>query len=105
MSESVYKCFKCLNTWEDGVLRYKVQVRVVDMKGNASFMLWDLECMELIGIGASDLHELHKDSSTCEGADGPIKRCLIDAFSSTQGCKKGSPQLRGARRLSSIGSN
>nr|GMC75325.1 replication factor A protein 1-like [Ipomoea batatas] len=149
------------------------------MKGNASFMLWDRECFELIGIGASDLRELHKDTtkppkqiedlvgrcmlfrisaktehlsklqsafpvlkintdqqllqhhcpeildipeeevntemlslgddeflegflsdeadspiatlppSSGEGADGSVKRCLIDAFSSTQGCKKG----------------
>nr|GMC73580.1 ankyrin repeat-containing protein NPR4-like isoform X3 [Ipomoea batatas] len=27
--------------------------------------------------------------SSGEGADGSVKRCLIDAFSSTQGCKKG----------------
>ncbi|XP_031119005.1 uncharacterized protein LOC116022417 [Ipomoea triloba] len=57
ISEGVNKCFKCLKIWEDGILRYKITLRVVDMKGNASFLLWDRECLELIGIPAAELYE------------------------------------------------
>ncbi|XP_031104615.1 uncharacterized protein LOC116009435 [Ipomoea triloba] len=57
ISEGVNKCFKCLKIWEDGILRYKITLRVVDMKGNASFLLWDRECLELIGIIAAELYE------------------------------------------------
>ncbi|XP_031097000.1 uncharacterized protein LOC116001250 [Ipomoea triloba] len=57
ISEGVNKCFKCFKIWEDGILRYKITLRVVDMKGNASFLLWDRECQELIGIPAAELYE------------------------------------------------
>ncbi|XP_031120418.1 uncharacterized protein LOC116023556 [Ipomoea triloba] len=52
LSEGVNKCFKCVQVHNTHVLRYKLRVRVVDMKGNASFLIWDRECMELIGIAA-----------------------------------------------------
>ncbi|XP_031120877.1 replication protein A 70 kDa DNA-binding subunit-like [Ipomoea triloba] len=78
VSEGVLKCFKCNTTWEDGVLRFKVKLRVVDMKGNASFMLWDRECFELIGIAASDLHELHKDTTKPpKQIQDLVNRCML----------------------------
>ncbi|XP_031099592.1 uncharacterized protein LOC116003769 [Ipomoea triloba] len=36
---------------------YKITLQVVDMKGNASFLMWDRECQELIGIPATELYE------------------------------------------------
>ncbi|XP_031108662.1 uncharacterized protein LOC116013149 [Ipomoea triloba] len=57
ISEGVNKCFKCFQIWEIGILRYKITLRVVDIKGNASFLLWDRECQELIGIPATELYE------------------------------------------------
>ncbi|XP_031108452.1 uncharacterized protein LOC116012924 [Ipomoea triloba] len=57
ISEGVNKCFKCFQTWETGILRYKITLRVVDLKGNASFLMWDRECQELIGMPATELYE------------------------------------------------
>ncbi|XP_031117597.1 uncharacterized protein LOC116021126 [Ipomoea triloba] len=37
------------------------------MKGTAAFILWDRECMELIGTSATDLYERNKNTA------GPIK--------------------------------
>ena len=57
LSEGVNKCFKCFAIWESGILRYKITLRVVDLKGNASFLMWDRECQELIGMPATELYE------------------------------------------------
>ncbi|XP_031091159.1 uncharacterized protein LOC115996161 [Ipomoea triloba] len=57
ISEGVNKSFKCFQTWEIGILRYKITLRVVDLKGNASFLMWDRECQELIGMPATELYE------------------------------------------------
>lgn len=52
-----YDCDKCKRTWEEGILRYRVKVRVVDLNGNAPFILWDRECQDLLGISATDLRK------------------------------------------------
>ncbi|XP_031115738.1 uncharacterized protein LOC116019606 [Ipomoea triloba] len=57
LSEGVNKCFKCNQIPDGSVRKYKLRVRVVDMKGTASFLLWDRECMDLLGIVAEDLYE------------------------------------------------
>ncbi|XP_019173002.1 PREDICTED: uncharacterized protein LOC109168433 [Ipomoea nil] len=49
----------CDRNWGDGTLRYRVKVRVVDLDGNAPFLLWDRECLDLIGISADDLKDTH----------------------------------------------
>ncbi|XP_031099852.1 uncharacterized protein LOC116004054 [Ipomoea triloba] len=67
LSEGVLKCFKCNMTWEDGVLRYKLRLRVVDLKGTAALLLWDRECMELIGTSASELYQRNRNTA------GPLK--------------------------------
>ncbi|XP_031101962.1 replication factor A protein 1-like [Ipomoea triloba] len=67
LSEGVLKCFKCNMTWEGGVLRYKIRLRVVDLKGTASFLLWDRDCMELIGTSATELYQRNKNTP------GPLK--------------------------------
>ncbi|XP_019160466.1 PREDICTED: uncharacterized protein LOC109157038 [Ipomoea nil] len=52
-------CSTCDRNWGDGTLRYRVKVRVVDLDGNAPFLLWDRECLDLIGISADDLKDTH----------------------------------------------
>ncbi|XP_019151939.1 PREDICTED: uncharacterized protein LOC109148658 [Ipomoea nil] len=52
-------CSTCDRNWGDGTLRYRVKVRVVDLDGNAPFLLWDRECLDLIGITADDLKDTH----------------------------------------------
>ncbi|XP_019179267.1 PREDICTED: uncharacterized protein LOC109174488 [Ipomoea nil] len=52
-------CSTCDRNWGDGTLRYRVKVRVVDLDGNAHFLLWDRECLDLIGISADDLKDTH----------------------------------------------
>ncbi|XP_031099840.1 replication protein A 70 kDa DNA-binding subunit A-like [Ipomoea triloba] len=52
-----YDCYKCNKTWGEGMLRYRLKVRVVDRNGNASFLLWDRECKELIGMSAVELRD------------------------------------------------
>ncbi|XP_031096444.1 replication protein A 70 kDa DNA-binding subunit B-like [Ipomoea triloba] len=52
-----YDCDKCKRTWEEGILRYRVKIRVVDLNGNAPFILWDRDCQDLLGISATDLRK------------------------------------------------
>ncbi|XP_031104573.1 replication protein A 70 kDa DNA-binding subunit A-like [Ipomoea triloba] len=52
-----YDCYKCNKTWGEGMLRYRLKVRVVDRNGNAPFLLWDRECKELIGMSAVELRD------------------------------------------------
>nr|GMD43935.1 replication factor A protein 1-like [Ipomoea batatas] len=51
------KSFKCNEIPDGSVRKYKLRVRVVDMKGTASFLIWDRECVDLLGIPAEDLYE------------------------------------------------
>ncbi|XP_031108401.1 replication factor A protein 1-like [Ipomoea triloba] len=50
-------CGKCNKKWEEGCVRYKVVVRVVDKRDDALFLLWDRECADLVGVLASLLFE------------------------------------------------
>ncbi|XP_031108408.1 uncharacterized protein LOC116012874 [Ipomoea triloba] len=50
-------CGKCNKKWEEGCVRYKVVVRVVDKRDDAPFLLWDRECADLVGVPASLLFE------------------------------------------------
>ncbi|XP_031127600.1 replication protein A 70 kDa DNA-binding subunit B-like [Ipomoea triloba] len=78
LSEGVLKCFKCNLTWENGVLRYKLRLRVVDMKGTAAFLLWDREFMELIGTFASELYQRNKNTaSPLKEITGLIGRIML----------------------------
>ena len=37
--------------------RYKLEIQVTDGKKVANFMLWDQDCMNLIGVSAADLRK------------------------------------------------
>lgn len=50
-----FYCLDCDTSDAKGRFRYKVQVRVVDGTGNASFLIWDREGNELIGKIADEL--------------------------------------------------
>ncbi|XP_019178600.1 PREDICTED: uncharacterized protein LOC109173760 [Ipomoea nil] len=52
-------CSTCDRNWGDGTLRYRVKVRVVDLDGNAHFLLWDRECLDLLGVTVDDLNSTH----------------------------------------------
>ncbi|XP_073158107.1 replication protein A 70 kDa DNA-binding subunit B-like [Henckelia pumila] len=53
-----FYCEKCdhLDTTEN--MRFKIHVRVVDTTGNAVFLLWDRECIKLIG---KTVHEINAE--------------------------------------------
>ncbi|XP_019196181.1 PREDICTED: uncharacterized protein LOC109190185 [Ipomoea nil] len=55
--KGILECYKCKKNRGDGVLRYRLKVRVVDRAGNAPFIIWDRECTELIGITTAELFE------------------------------------------------
>nr|GMC47083.1 replication factor A protein 1-like [Ipomoea batatas] len=137
VTDGMNKCDKCLKGWCDGILRYRLRIRVVDMNGYASLLLWNREANELLGIGAQCLKDKHTetlvsqhcpvllnaqvkgltseshlsdgdddsvegflsdeaDSSVAtlgktiphEGIEGPVKKSLVDEFSSTKELKK-----------------
>nr|GLL47936.1 uncharacterized protein LOC109188700 [Ipomoea trifida] len=48
-------CGGCKSSWQEGVVRYKVIVRVADDTGDAPMLIWDRECSDLVGVSASDL--------------------------------------------------
>ncbi|XP_031116690.1 uncharacterized protein LOC116020352 [Ipomoea triloba] len=56
-TKGLYDSYKCNKTWAEGILRYRIKVRVVDRNGNAPFLLWDRECKELIGMSAVELRD------------------------------------------------
>ncbi|XP_019227069.1 PREDICTED: uncharacterized protein LOC109208414 [Nicotiana attenuata] len=55
----IYQCPnpKCKNEDNSAVIRYKLQVRVMDTTGSVSLLLWDREAMFLIGKSAKELKE------------------------------------------------
>ncbi|XP_019158770.1 PREDICTED: uncharacterized protein LOC109155606 [Ipomoea nil] len=64
-------CKECDRTWGDGILRYRIKIRVVDIKGNAPFVMWDRECTELLGLSALDLKQ--KNSQGKDGVPAEIQ--------------------------------
>nr|GMC86748.1 replication protein A 70 kDa DNA-binding subunit B-like [Ipomoea batatas] len=42
----------CKNSWHEGILRYKLIVRVADHTGDAPMLIWDHECSSLVGMSA-----------------------------------------------------
>ncbi|VFQ85023.1 unnamed protein product [Cuscuta campestris] len=53
-----FRCSGCDFTMPHGVYRFKVNVRVYDSTGHASFILWDLECTELLGASGFLLRQI-----------------------------------------------
>ncbi|XP_019151976.1 PREDICTED: replication protein A 70 kDa DNA-binding subunit D-like [Ipomoea nil] len=64
-------CKDCDRTWGDGILRYRIKIRVVDIKGNAPFVMWDREYTELLGMSALELKQ--KNSQGKNGVPAEIQ--------------------------------
>ncbi|XP_061354913.1 uncharacterized protein LOC133299465 [Gastrolobium bilobum] len=52
-------CKNCLKHWANYYPRFSVQVRVVDNTDSASFLLFDRDCVSLLGMSPGELRELH----------------------------------------------
>nr|GMD09255.1 replication factor A protein 1-like [Ipomoea batatas] len=72
-------CGKCKKKWDQGCVRYKVTVRVVDKRDDAPFLLWDRECADLVGVPASLLFEkyLKEDIDIPPELESLIGRSMI----------------------------
>ncbi|XP_031120840.1 uncharacterized protein LOC116024076 [Ipomoea triloba] len=57
LSESggMMHCVGCKNSWHEGILRYKLIVRVADHTGDAPILIWDRECASLVGMSVGEL--------------------------------------------------
>nr|GMD34488.1 replication factor A protein 1-like [Ipomoea batatas] len=56
LKDGMYVCGKCGTHYHKPKLRYKIKIRVLDANGNAPFLLWDREALELLGgITAEEL--------------------------------------------------
>ncbi|XP_019184030.1 PREDICTED: uncharacterized protein LOC109178934 [Ipomoea nil] len=58
--QGVLSCEKCEKPFEEGTTRYKLLVRVLDKTTYATFLLWDREVAELVGIPATLLYDKYK---------------------------------------------
>nr|GMD04258.1 replication protein A 70 kDa DNA-binding subunit B-like [Ipomoea batatas] len=54
-NDGMMVCGRCKSSWHEGVVRYKVIVRVADDTGDAPILIWDRECSDLVGVSVSDL--------------------------------------------------
>ncbi|CAH9069080.1 unnamed protein product [Cuscuta europaea] len=63
--EERFRCSTCSVTLGEGVYRYKVSVCIMDNTGHGNFILWDRECIEILGkTSASLMAEVQK--KTCD---------------------------------------
>ncbi|CAH9136111.1 unnamed protein product, partial [Cuscuta epithymum] len=53
--EERFRCTNCSVTLAGGVYRYKVSVCIMDNTGHGNFVLWDRECIEILGKTSSSL--------------------------------------------------
>ncbi|XP_019163055.1 PREDICTED: replication protein A 70 kDa DNA-binding subunit B-like [Ipomoea nil] len=58
-------CGGCKSSWHEGVVRYRVIIRVADQTGDAPMLLWDRECAELVGVLAGDLKAKYPKGNKC----------------------------------------
>ncbi|XP_061358790.1 uncharacterized protein LOC133302982 [Gastrolobium bilobum] len=56
--EKLY-CKNCQKHWDEYYPKFSVQVRVVDNSDSASFVLFDRDCLALLGVSAGELREQH----------------------------------------------
>ncbi|XP_061365002.1 uncharacterized protein LOC133308396 [Gastrolobium bilobum] len=52
-------CKNCQKHWNEYTPKFSVQVRVVDNTDSASFVLFDRDCLSLLGVSAAELREQH----------------------------------------------
>nr|GMD08094.1 replication protein A 70 kDa DNA-binding subunit D-like [Ipomoea batatas] len=53
--DGMFQSSKCSSRYDDCIYRYKIKVRVVDVKGTSPFLLWDREALDLVSVRADEL--------------------------------------------------
>ncbi|VFQ80243.1 unnamed protein product [Cuscuta campestris] len=53
-----FRCGQCAKTMTFVEYKYKVTVTLKDGTGHATFVLWDRECKEIMGIPASKMRDI-----------------------------------------------
>ncbi|XP_019182558.1 PREDICTED: replication protein A 70 kDa DNA-binding subunit C-like [Ipomoea nil] len=59
LENGLMHCPKCLRSWGEGIMRYRVVLRVADQSGDAPMLVWDRECSRLIGMSAVELRSMY----------------------------------------------
>ncbi|KAL3639565.1 hypothetical protein CASFOL_017472 [Castilleja foliolosa] len=73
-----FECSICQQTYNNGLLRYKMQVEVIESSANASILLVDQVAEALIGISCHDLRlKFDKERKDFQGIPDDLER-LID---------------------------
>ncbi|XP_061346297.1 uncharacterized protein LOC133291954 [Gastrolobium bilobum] len=52
-------CKNCQKHWNEYTPKFSVQVRVIDNTDSSSFVLFDRDCLSLLGVSAAELREQH----------------------------------------------
>ncbi|KAH6786503.1 hypothetical protein C2S52_006055 [Perilla frutescens var. hirtella] len=71
-------CEKCNRYDVSGNLRYKLKAHVVDETGSALFLLWDGECLQLIGRSAGELNTKNVVGAEEDNILSEIEEALVD---------------------------
>nr|GMC64484.1 replication protein A 70 kDa DNA-binding subunit D-like [Ipomoea batatas] len=75
LNNGMFDCSKCKSRYDECIYRYKIKVRVVDVKGTTPFLLWDREALDLVSVKADELLatqpkvmiKIHKELKTMVG--------------------------------------
>nr|GLL29905.1 replication protein A 70 kDa DNA-binding subunit A-like [Ipomoea trifida] len=55
LNNGMFDCSKCKSRYDECIYMYKINVRVVDVKGTTPFLLWDRETLDLVSVKADEL--------------------------------------------------
>ncbi|XP_027905891.1 replication protein A 70 kDa DNA-binding subunit C-like [Vigna unguiculata] len=92
-----FKCLSCDAFNDSPRIRYKLEIQVTDGKKVANFMLWDQDCMNLIGVSAADLRK----KMINHGEDDP--KCFPEDLDVILGCTWAfKVKLQGKNRPASV---
>nr|GMC49133.1 replication factor A protein 1-like [Ipomoea batatas] len=58
LNKGMFECSKCNSRYDECIYRYKIKVRVVDVKGTTPFLLWDREALDLVSVKADEVIEM-----------------------------------------------
>ncbi|XP_019189400.1 PREDICTED: uncharacterized protein LOC109183792 [Ipomoea nil] len=58
-------CGGCKNSWHEGIVRYRLIVRVADHTGDAPMLILDRECADLVGMSAAELKAKYPEGNNC----------------------------------------
>ncbi|XP_031120630.1 uncharacterized protein LOC116023760 [Ipomoea triloba] len=55
IKKGIFEFSKCGSKWHEGMYRYKIKVRVVDLNGTTPFLLWDHEALDLLSVKVDEV--------------------------------------------------